>query len=186
MDPQEGETQTSKSLPLKHTHTHTHTHIIFWGRFLSAALSLPQQRNIYWFHFTDQEKTKQGQAAYIAVSGWFIFLPQFLSPFDKNLEQWTKRFKTRQVTAQFSSSRQIFYLKDTLKTREQADPRVVVLIPFAFPLFILPIPSLWLCPMQNRACIHHQSMKGNVGGHTQGRLTVATYVTAGSVVYVFP
>ena len=39
------------------------------------------------------------------------------------------------------------------------------LFPLGFPLFILLFSSFWLCPVQNRACTHYQSMKGNTNGH---------------------
>ena len=38
--------------------------------------------------------------------------------------------------------------------------------PYWLPLFILPVSSFWLCPVQNRACTYHQSKKGNTNGHT--------------------
>ena len=38
--------------------------------------------------------------------------------------------------------------------------------PCWLPLFILPVSSFWLCPVQNRACTYHQSRKGNTNGHT--------------------
>ena len=46
-------------------------------------------------------------------------LPRFLSHFNKNLEWRTEGFKATELTAQFNSSRQIFYSKDMGAGRPQ-------------------------------------------------------------------
>lgn len=100
------------------------------------------------------------------LSGQFISLSWFLSCDNKNLEQTTGCKTTDKLTAQFSSSRHIFYQTYTPETWEQANPKgVVLVIPLGFPVFILPVSSSSLCPVQNRACTHHKSMKGNGNGH---------------------
>lgn len=99
------------------------------------------------------------------LSGQFIFFSWFLSCDNKNLEQTTGCKTTDKLTAQFSSSRHILYQTYTLNMGAGQSQRRRLGDPSGFPVFILPVSSSSLCPVQNRACTHHKSMKGNGNGH---------------------
>lgn len=96
------------------------------------------------------------------LSGQFISLPQFLSPQNKNLEQ-TKGFKTTDKS-QFRLAQAADLLLDRYSQNVEAgrSQRSHRNDPCWFPLLYFPSPPFdcALCPVQNRACTHHQSRKG--------------------------
>ena len=111
--------------------------------------------------------TKQQQ--YVQKScqvGLFIFLSSYPIA-TKIWNNGLKGLKQQTITAQFSSSWQMFLL-DSPKTWEQSDPKGhIIMTSLAFSLFILPV-SFWLCPVQNRACTHRQFRKGmQLGAHSR-------------------
>ena len=91
----------------------------------------------------------------------FISLPQFLSHCNKNFEGQNKGFKTTDKLSSIQHKQTDLLLhrhsRDMGADQQQSSRPP---IPLDFPLFILPISSFWLCPVQNRAYTHLQSRKG--------------------------
>ena len=113
------------------------------------------------------------------------FSPSVLVSLQKILKQCSKGFKTTNKLQLSSAQVDRLFTRQTLPRHgSKPTPKEWSSSPslLAPPLFILPISSFWLCPVQNRTCIHHQSIKGNANGHT----FKVSHITEGFVVYVFP
>ena len=106
------------------------------------------------------EQERQGSAYELEMSGWFISLLQFLSHGNRNLERWTKRCRTTGKLQLSSAQADRAFISPTLPEESSLS---FLLIPLAS-LFYTSSSSFWLCPVQSRACTHHQSMKGNANG----------------------
>ena len=103
----------------------------------------------------------------------------------KILKQCSKGFKTTNKLQLSSAQVDRLFTRQTLPRhgskptpKEWSSPPSLLAPPF----FILPISSFWLCPVQNRTCIHHQSIKWYANGHT----FKVSHISEGFVVYVFP
>ena len=77
------------------------------------------------------------------MSGWFNSLPRFLSCHNKNLEQWSKRYRTTDKL-QLSSAHRSFIRQTLLRHGSRLTPKQFssfLLIPLGFPPFILSVPT---------------------------------------------
>ena len=105
------------------------------------------------------------KAHLISHSGMSVL---FLS--QHKLEWWTNVCLKQQTSySSVQSSRQMFYKTDTPETRDQANPKEFITFLLGFPLFILSIPSFWLCSVHNPPSVNERECKR---AYAQGRLTL--------------
>ena len=92
-----------------------------------------------------------------------VSLPQFLSHHNKNLEWW-KGFRTTKKLQLSSAQANRYFIRQSLsRHRRMPTPKESSSHSFlaSTPHFHTSHFFLWLCLVQNKASIDHQSMKGN-------------------------
>ena len=129
---------------------------------------------------------REGEEVSKEMSDWFIFLSQFLSLCNKNLEWGSKGFKTTDMLQlNYSRSRQI---KQTLPRHgSRTTPKK---LPLQFLLFspLLHFPSVpFVCALCKAGLIPTTNQGRECKwAYAQGQLIVASYITTGSIAHVFP
>ena len=89
-----------------------------------------------------------------------VSLPQFLSHHNKNLERWKGFRTTKKLQLRYFIKQSLPRHRRMPTPKESSSHSFLVSTPDVYTSHFL----LWLCLVQNRASIYHQSMKGNANG----------------------